>query len=98
MIHAMVSGHLVGRPETRTARSGRNYVSARLAAGEQTVWVTAFNGELDGLGDGDAVSVVGELTASVYEGTKGPGVAVRLLVRRVMRMDEHETATPWPSA
>ena len=75
MIEALMSGKLVGKPEARTSKSGRTFVTARLrvaAGGEDTNFVrlTAFSdtagAALLALDDGDATAVAGTLKPGAW--------------------------------
>lgn len=75
MIEALIAGKLHGKPEQRTARSGRAFVTARLrtAAGADEVLfvrVTAFSDSagaaLLALDDGDAVALAGTATPGAW--------------------------------
>lgn len=86
MIEALVAGKLVGKPEARTAKSGRTFVQARLrvpAGGEEVIFarLTAFSdtagAALLALDDGDAVAVAGSVKLGAWvdrDGNAKPNV------------------------
>jgi hypothetical protein len=71
---AIVSGVLFREPVTKTSKSGNAYVLAtvREGAGETARWWKAFIfaasaiEEVSRLGDGDPVSLAGEIDAQIY--------------------------------
>lgn len=75
MIEVLMAGKLVGKPEARTSKSGRTFVTARLrvaAGGEDTHFIrlTAFSesagAALLALDDGDAAAVAGTLKPGAW--------------------------------
>lgn len=75
MIEALMAGTLVGKPEARTAKSGRTFVQARLrvpAGAEEVIFarLTAFSDSsctaLLALDDGDAAAVAGTLELGAW--------------------------------
>lgn len=75
MIESLMAGKIVGKPETRISKSGRNFVTARMrvaAGAEDTHFVrlTAFSetaaAALLALDDGDAAAVVGNLKPGAW--------------------------------
>lgn len=79
MIRVLVSGCLYGRPETRTGKSGKPFVTCKLRVDtqeEHATWASAiaFGREaerLAGLKDGDAVSVAGRAKLEAFEAKDG---------------------------
>jgi hypothetical protein len=71
----LISGRLHGEPTTRPTRNGGvvNFFKLKVANGNSIEWweVAAFgekaSEELDGLGDGDAVSAAGVVHAELFE-------------------------------
>lgn len=80
MIDAIVAGKLFGSPETKTAKTGRAFTTAKVRAataeGESIfVNVVAFSdtaqAALQALGDGDAVSLAGTITPKAWTDRNG---------------------------
>lgn len=79
MIDALIAGKLHGKPQERTGKSGRPFVTARVRtpAGEETVFVSviAFADDvcrsLLALDDGDSVSLSGALTPKAWTDKNG---------------------------
>ncbi|WP_157270921.1 single-stranded DNA-binding protein [Azohydromonas aeria] len=80
MIEGLIAGKVYGRPEQRTGKSGRGFVTAkvRAAAGDGEgvfINVLAFSesaqAALLALGDGDAVSLAGTLTPKAWTDKEG---------------------------
>ena len=74
MIDGLIAGHLVSRPESRTTKAGKPYVTARVRApvgGDETISVSvitlvdAVREALLMLDAGDAVALSGSLTPRV---------------------------------
>ncbi len=86
MIDALIAGRIFGKPESRTARNGSAFVTAKAriptSSGEaQFVNVVAFRESvrtaLLAPSDGDSVALAGELKLTAYLGRDGqphPGV------------------------
>lgn len=78
-IAALVLGKLTGKPEQRTAKSGRPFTTAKLrtAAGDETVFVhvvcfsESTQAVLLALADGDSVAVAGDLTPQAWLDREG---------------------------
>lgn len=74
-MHLFCSGELVRDPERRTAKSGNDYATALMRAGEDLVSLAVFDAELAerllALEKGDPLSVSGRLQASVYDAKDG---------------------------
>jgi single-stranded DNA-binding protein len=76
MIAALISGSLFRAPEQRMSKTGRQFVTTTIRINDVSesrfVNVVAFSesvqSELMRLADGDAVSVQGPLTTSIYTG------------------------------
>jgi single-stranded DNA-binding protein len=95
MIAALISGSLYRAPELRTAKTGRQFVTATLRAKEgessQFVRITAFSesvqAELLRLQDGDALSVQGRLTVETFITTTGAHkVSLSLVAENVLTL------------
>jgi single-stranded DNA-binding protein len=79
MIDALIAGRLCSKPEERTSRNGRTYVTARLLAstGEERLYASliAFDENtcraLLALDEGESVAVAGELRPKIYEARDG---------------------------
>jgi single-stranded DNA-binding protein len=79
MIDALIAGRLCSRPEERTSKNGRVYVTARLLAstGEERLYASliAFDENacraLLALDEGESVAVSGELRPKIYEARDG---------------------------
>ena len=87
MFDALIAGRLAGKPQERTARNGRPYVTARLRLTQHApdpargvpetlfVVVVAFRdavvAALSALADGDAVTLAGELTVGTWAAEDG---------------------------
>ncbi len=80
MIDAIVAGKLFGSPETKTAKTGRAFTTAKVrtatAEGESIfINVIAFSdtaqAALQALGDGDAVSLAGTITPKAWTDRNG---------------------------
>ena len=92
MIRVLVSGRVHGQPETRTGKSGKPFITAKLridTGEEQSTWasVIAFANEaerLAGLKDGDALSVSGRATLQAYAAKDGsPKASLAIVVDEV---------------
>lgn len=113
MIEALMAGKLVGKPEARTSKSGRTFVTAKLrvaAGGEDTHFVrlTAFSdtagAALLALDDGDAAAVAGSLKPGAWvdrDGAAKPNidmvVAQVLTVYHLKRRRDAVQATGEPA-
>jgi single-stranded DNA-binding protein len=79
MIDALIAGRLCSRPEERTSKNGRTFVTARLFAstGEERQLVSAIAFDegtcraLLALDEGDSVAIAGELRPKIYEARDG---------------------------
>jgi single-stranded DNA-binding protein len=69
-MHALITGTMHRAPELRTAKSGKPYVHAGLRTADGWVNVTAFaatvQAELLRLGEGESVTLQGELKVGSY--------------------------------
>jgi single-stranded DNA-binding protein len=92
--YAMITGKLHGEPVTRQTRNGGQFVAfkLRVANGNTVEWwsVTTFSEtareELDGLGEGDAISAVGALGVETYEKNGETRIALRLTADRILTL------------
>jgi single-stranded DNA-binding protein len=117
MAAVLVTGDLYGEPRKAVSKSGNPYLTAtvRERVGNGSRWWRVFvfpdeiQVELDGLGDGDSVSVRGEMQAEIYEGRDGESrlslsimasalIALRRPGKRRARRHERVQDGPDPSA
>jgi single-stranded DNA-binding protein len=92
--YAMIAGKLHGEPVTRQTRTGGQFIAfkLRVANGNTVEWwsITAFSQtareELDGLGEGDAISAVGALGVETYEKNGETRIALRLTADRILAL------------
>lgn len=94
MIEALIAGRLFGKPTERTAKNGSRFVTAKMRVPTrdgtaQFVNVVAFSQTaittLSALTDGDAVALVGELSAKAYLNKEGePAPSLDLLTHQVL--------------
>lgn len=92
MIDAMVNGRLYAAPAARTSKTGSPYATAKVlvSLGDERVFcnVIAFDRKavdvLLTLGEGESVSVAGELRPKVYDSKDGPRVALDLTAHAVL--------------
>jgi single-stranded DNA-binding protein len=92
--YAMIAGKLHGEPVTRQTRTGGQFSAfkLRVANGNTVEWwsVTTFSEtareELDGLGEGDAISAVGALGVETYEKNGETRIALRLTADRILAL------------
>lgn len=96
---ALVSGVLFRAPATRTSKSGRPFTTATLKTSDgdaaKFVRVTAFSDtvreDLEGLGDGDALSVTGKLEAELYQPDgAAPRVSLSIVADKVLVLKKPE--------
>ena len=80
MIDAIVAGKLFGSPETKTAKTGRAFTTAKVRAAtaeSESIFINviAFSdtaqAALQALGDGDAVSLAGTITPKAWTDRNG---------------------------
>lgn len=79
MIEALIAGKLFGKPERRTSRSGKSFVSTkvRVPSGEDAVFVgvVVFSDSVQtallALDDGEAVALAGTLSAKARTDREG---------------------------
>lgn len=79
MIEALIAGKLHGKPERRTSRSGKPFVSAkvRVPSGEDAVFISvvAFSDDVQtvllALDDGEAIALAGTLAAKAWTDRDG---------------------------
>ena len=92
--YGMILGRLHGEPVTRQTRTGGQFTAfkLRVANGNTVEWwsVTTFSEtareELDGLGEGDAISAVGALGVETYEKNGETRIALRLTADRILAL------------
>jgi single-stranded DNA-binding protein len=89
---ALISGKLQNDPATRPTRNGGQvtFFKLRVANGASLEWwdVSTFSdtarAELEGLGEGDALSAVGALRVETYEHNGEKRIALKLTADRVL--------------
>lgn len=94
MIDGLIQGRLLGAPQTRTSKTGREFTAFKLKvqAGEgEAVFVNSvcFNDQLKpavmALGDGEAVSVAGSIKPTAWMGKDGePKAGLDIVVESLL--------------
>ncbi|MGZ9117222.1 MAG: single-stranded DNA-binding protein [Methylocystis sp.] len=93
-IHALAAGKLFGTPEQRTSKNGTRFTKATLlvVASTERQFVTLFafsqsaQDELERLGEGDSLSVQGQLKAEVFERDGRSRVSLSMTVDHVLAL------------
>jgi DNA polymerase III alpha subunit (gram-positive type) len=112
MIHALVQGTIFREVTQRTAKTGRQFVTAtvRVKEGEGSIFVKVFafadhtKDELLRLQDGDAVAAQGAFKAEIYVAADGTNkislsvIADNILALRQPPKKREPKAKPSPSA
>jgi single-stranded DNA-binding protein len=98
MIRALISGSLFKLPESKTSSSGNGYVSAvlKVSDGSKTHFVRVFafsdsaREEIEGLREGDGLSVVGTLKAEIYEKGGEARISLSLTADRALALKKEK--------
>jgi hypothetical protein len=91
---ALISGRLQGAPTTRPTRTGGEWTAFKLkvASGNRVeFWnVSTFSdtarSEIAGLGEGDALSAVGEISVETYQWNGETRVSLKLTADRILAL------------